>query len=120
MRVFPGSKSGKEPTCQCRRHKRHGFDPWVGKVLRKRACQPTPVFLSRESHRQRSLAGYSPWRHKESNMTERLRKAQQQEGVHFQVTESNRLTINYNYFFQEDLCLYYIHISPLASCHLSF
>ena len=21
--------SGKEPACQCRRHKRHGFDPWV-------------------------------------------------------------------------------------------
>ena len=23
--------SGKEPACQCRRHKRRGFDPWVGK-----------------------------------------------------------------------------------------
>ena len=66
MRVFPGSESGKEPSCQCRRRKRHGFDPWVGKILRKRACQPTPVFLSRESHRQRSLAGYRPWHHKES------------------------------------------------------
>ena len=28
---FPGSPSGKEPVCQCRRHKRHGFDPWVGR-----------------------------------------------------------------------------------------
>ena len=28
---FPGA-SGKEPTCQCRRPKRHGFDPWVGKI----------------------------------------------------------------------------------------
>ena len=26
--------------------------------------QPTPVFLPGESHRQRSLAGYSPWGHK--------------------------------------------------------
>ena len=26
---FPGGASGKEPTCQCRRCKRHGFDPWV-------------------------------------------------------------------------------------------
>ena len=33
---------------------------------------PTPVFLHRESHGQRSLAGYSPWGHKKSNMTERL------------------------------------------------
>jgi len=24
---FPGGTSGKEPTCQCRRRKRHGFDP---------------------------------------------------------------------------------------------
>ena len=27
---FPGGTSGKEPTCQCRRLKRHRFDPWVG------------------------------------------------------------------------------------------
>ena len=26
---FPGGASGKEPTCQCRRCKRHEFDPWV-------------------------------------------------------------------------------------------
>ena len=24
---------GKEPACQCRRHKRQGFDPWVRKIL---------------------------------------------------------------------------------------
>ena len=29
---FSGGASGKEPTCQCRRHKRHGFDSWVGKT----------------------------------------------------------------------------------------
>ena len=27
----PGGTSGKEPACQYRRHKRHGFNPWVGK-----------------------------------------------------------------------------------------
>ena len=27
-----GSTSGKEPTCQCSRHRRHRFDPWVGKI----------------------------------------------------------------------------------------
>ena len=26
---FPGVDSGKEPSCQCRRHKRREFDPWV-------------------------------------------------------------------------------------------
>ena len=29
---FPGGASGKEPTCQCRRHERRRFDPWVGKI----------------------------------------------------------------------------------------
>ena len=55
---------------QCRRHKRRGFSPWVGKILRGSAWQPTPVFLSGESQGQRSLAGYSPWGHKESDTTE--------------------------------------------------
>ena len=32
--------------------------------------QPTPVLLPGESHGQRSLAGYSPWRLKESDTTE--------------------------------------------------
>jgi len=27
----------KETTCQCRRHKRLGFDPWVGKIPWKRS-----------------------------------------------------------------------------------
>ena len=34
--------------------------------------QPTPVFLPGESHGQRSLAGYSPWGRRESDMTEQL------------------------------------------------
>ena len=34
--------------------------------------QPTPVFLSGESHGQRSLVGYSPYGRKESDTTERL------------------------------------------------
>ena len=51
---FPG---GKEPVCKCRRHKRHRFNPWVGKIPWRRAWQPMPVFLPGESHGQRSLAG---------------------------------------------------------------
>ena len=61
---------GKESACQCRRHKRHGFDPWVGKILCRRRWQLAPVVLPGESHGQRSLAGYSPWGHKELGMTE--------------------------------------------------
>ena len=54
------------------RHKGCRFDPWVVKISWRRAWQPTPVFLPRESHEQRSLEVYSPWGHKELDMTERL------------------------------------------------
>ena len=33
---------------------------------------PTPVLLPGEFHGLRSLVGYSPWGHKESDMTEQL------------------------------------------------
>ena len=33
---FPGGAGGKPP-CQGRRHKRCGFDPWVGKIPWRRA-----------------------------------------------------------------------------------
>ena len=71
-KVFPGDASGKEPACQCRRWKRHRFDPWVGKISWRRAWQPTPVFLPGESHGQRSLVDYSPWSCKELDTTEQL------------------------------------------------
>ena len=32
LRGFLGGASGKESVCQCRKHKRHGFDPWVGTI----------------------------------------------------------------------------------------
>ena len=51
---------GKELICQCRRLKRRGKDPWVRKILWRRARQPSPVFLPGESHGQRSIVGYSP------------------------------------------------------------
>ena len=46
---------GKESACQCRRH---GFDPWVGKILGRKKWQPTPVFLPGKSLGQRSLVCY--------------------------------------------------------------
>ena len=66
---FPGGGGGKEHTCQCRRHKRCKFGPWVGKIPWKRAWQPTPVFLPGESQGQRSLVGCSLWGLR-SDMTE--------------------------------------------------
>ena len=40
---------------QCRRCRRHLFDPWVGKIPCKRKWQLTLVFLPAKSHEQRSL-----------------------------------------------------------------
>ena len=48
------------------------FDSWVGKIPWRRKWQSTPVLLPGKSHGQRSLVGYSPWGHKQLNMTERL------------------------------------------------
>ena len=47
----PRWHSGKEPTCQCRRHKRPGFNPWVRKIPWRRAWQPTPAFLPGKFHK---------------------------------------------------------------------
>jgi len=57
---FLGGASGKESSCQYGRRKRYRLDPWIRKILWRRTWQPTPVFLSGESHGQRSLAGYRP------------------------------------------------------------
>ena len=50
-RGFPGGASDREAPCQCRRPKRHWFDPWVGKITCRKKWQPTPV----------SLPGEFPW-----------------------------------------------------------
>ena len=47
-----------------------GSIPGLGRSPWRRKWQPTPVFLPGESHGQGSLVGYSPWRHKESDMAE--------------------------------------------------
>ena len=73
---FPGgSVVRNSPTNAGDRHKRHSrlrFDPWVWKIPWNRKWQLTPVFLSEKSHGQRSLVGWSPWGHKESDMTEHI------------------------------------------------
>ena len=66
---FPSGASGKESTCQCRRPKRQRFNPWVGKTPWSGSLQ---CFLPGKFRRQRSLVGYSPWGHKESDVTEHL------------------------------------------------
>ena len=40
---FPSSASGKESACLSRRHKRHEFDPWVGKIPWSKKWHPAPL-----------------------------------------------------------------------------
>ena len=60
----------ENPACQCKRIKRHGFNPQIRKIPWRRAWQPTPVFLLGESSwTEEPALGYSPSGRKESDMT---------------------------------------------------
>ena len=47
-----------------------GVNPWLGKILEEAIATHTTVCLPGKFHSQRSLAGYSPWVCKESDMTQ--------------------------------------------------
>ena len=63
---FPWWLSGEQFSWQWRKLQ---FDPWVRKIPWRKKWKPTPVFLLGKFRGQRSLMGYSPWGHKESDMT---------------------------------------------------
>ena len=63
---FPGGSDGKVSACNAGDP---GSIPGLGRCLEKE-MQPTPVLLPGKFHGQRSLVGYSPWGHKESDTTE--------------------------------------------------
>jgi len=64
---FPGGSEGKASACNVGDP---GFNPWVGKIPWRRKWQSIPVLLPGKSQGWRSLVGYSPWGHKESDTTE--------------------------------------------------
>ena len=70
---FPSSAVVKNPPANAGGIRDTGSNPWVRKIPWRRKWQPAPVFLPGKSHGQRSLAGYSPKGHKESEVTEQLR-----------------------------------------------
>ena len=76
-------------------------------TLRRRAWQPTSVFLPGESHGQKNLVGYSPWGHKESDRTKWLilplpqvkslfclMQKQQKENEHNRKQDANSIFLN--------------------------
>ena len=57
---FPGDSIDKEPTCQCRRRKRHRFNPWVRKIPWRRKWHPLQCFclenpMGRRAWRAKSM-----------------------------------------------------------------
>ena len=58
---FLDATSGKEPDCQCRRHKRCGFDPWVrnGNPMEEGMATHSSILAWRIPWREEP-AGYNP------------------------------------------------------------
>ena len=69
---FLGGSDGKESACNSGDS---GLILGSGLCPGGREWLPTPVFLPRESHGQRSLEGCSSWGCRESDTTERLTSA---------------------------------------------
>ena len=68
-RGLPRWRSGEESIYECSGLR---FNPWVGKVSRRRKQRPTQVFLPGKCQWQASVAGWNPWSCTELDMTERL------------------------------------------------
>ena len=66
---FLGGSDGKEPACNARDL---GLVPGLGRSSGGGQGQPTVYTCLENPHGQRSLEGYSPRGHKESNTTEQL------------------------------------------------
>ena len=58
--LWPWASLGAQSVKSLPASRKPGFDYWFGKIPWRRKWQPSPAFLSGESHGQRSLEGYSP------------------------------------------------------------
>ena len=56
----------------CLKCRRPTFHPWVRKIPLEEEMSANSIFLPGESHKQRSLEGYSPWGRRELDLSERL------------------------------------------------
>jgi len=78
---FPGGSDGKESAYNTGDP---GSIPTLGRSPGEGNGKPLQVFLLGKSQGWRSLVGYSPWGHRESDTTERL---------HYAFNETNNLFI---------------------------
>ena len=69
-------QSGKESTCQCKRHRRCEFDPWVGKIPWRRkwqlqySCQDN--LMDRGAWGSSVPCSHSPWGFQELHMSQHI------------------------------------------------
>ena len=74
--------SSKESACNAGDSGDWRSAPQVGKIPWRRKWPPASVFLPGQPQGQRSLAGYSPWDHKESDTSEQLEHARMVGSTH--------------------------------------
>ena len=72
---FPSGSSGKEPSCQCRRHKRCGSYPWVRKITLEEGTATHSSILAWRIPGTEEPGGYSPQGGQESDTTEATQHA---------------------------------------------
>ena len=84
------------------------------KILWKRELQSTPVFLPGESQGQRNPVGYSPWDHKESDMTEQLTLYYVGKRIEFKEIKYPPLSISVNSTFVYVLYTLTVHFNKLG------
>ena len=72
LQLWLPRKCRKDPSSDAGDTRDLSWIPWVRKMAWRREWLPTPVFFPGASHRRRSLAGNSPWGHRESDMIEQL------------------------------------------------
>ena len=86
---FSGDASAGESACQSRRLKRCRFDPWARKIPWRRDWQSATVILPGK----RSLVGYSPQGHKQSDMTQHTHV---HTPTHFQCRSFSSISFSYS------------------------
>ena len=101
------------------------FNPQIGEIPWRREQLPTPVFLPGKCHGQRSLAGYSPWGHKESDMTERLSLTFTSSSsffFFFAIVDffSLNTAVSFLLLFFPNVCFYYFNFSLAFILYYSF
>ena len=98
----------KEPTCQCRRHKRCRFSPWVGKIPLEKAMATTSSILDWKMPWTEEPSKLGPWNCKELDMTEvtwhaRTRMSSQGDGTKLLTTVLSPLQEGFPWMFTRGL-----------------